>query len=200
MNIDIPTMIANTRISGTGYWESNTKLYHVVCEPLCNWIINYLKNYKDIPLYDFGCGNGHYLKHFNDNGFNKLTGFEGKFPKYPEFNNIIEQDLTKPFNVSEPGNCVFLEVAEHIPAQYEDIMLKNISNACSNKLIMSWAVRGQGGQGHVNCLDNEEVIDKMLDYGFKYLKRDTTIARKSIPDDNPYIWFKTTTMIFKKQG
>jgi hypothetical protein len=199
MSDDINKMRASLKISSTGYWESDIKLYHVRCEPLCDWIIDFLKDEKHVPLYDFGCGNGHYLKKISENGFLNLTGFEGKIPKYKQFDNIIEQDLSKSFKVKTPGNCIFLEVAEHIPEQFENIMIDNVVNACNNKLIMSWAVRGQGGDGHINCLDNHEVVNRFSKRGMTYLEKETNEVRSSIPNDNPYYWFKNTTLIFRKE-
>lgn len=191
-------MYENTKISNTGYWESNGKLFHVRCEPLCAWIANFLQNDKDKLLYDFGCGNGQYLSKLKELGFTKLIGFDGKVPAYKEFEDIRSQDLAKSFLLPEKGNCIFLEVAEHVPAQYEDILLTNITNSCSDKLIMSWAVRGQGGFGHVNCLNNNEAIAKIIAKGFTYLSDETISARNAIPDTDPYPWFKTTTLVFKK--
>jgi len=185
-------------ISNTGYWQDNKKLYHVCCVPLCEWIIEHLSHQKSIPIYDLGCGNGEYSKRLHEAGFESVTGLEGKLPLEAEFNNIQEQDLTVPFVLEKPGNCVFLEVAEHIPAKFEDIMLTNIANSCSNNLIMSWAIRGQAGEGHVNCVDNYEAVAKIEAKGFKYLSEESISARNAIPDDNPYFWFKNTTLVFKK--
>ena len=58
-------------------------------------------------MYDLGCGNGGYLKIMYKNGFTKLTGIEGNIPKYKEYHDIIEQDLTKPFELANSGNCIF---------------------------------------------------------------------------------------------
>lgn len=184
------------RITQTGYWESDDKLYHVRCEGLFNWIVDYLSPQKNKQLYDFGCGLGHYLKPLSNAGFTKLTGFEGKVPLYKEFENIISQDLSVSFSVPEKGNCICLEVGEHIPAQFENIFIDNITNACDDNLIMSWAVRGQQGEGHVNCLNNDEVIPKIVERGFKFLTDETLSARKNVGDQYP--WFQNTTLIFKR--
>jgi SAM-dependent methyltransferase len=186
------------KISATGYWEDKAKLYHTCCEPLCNWIIDYLKDYKDKTLYDFGCGNGQYLAKLHAAGFTKMTGFEGSVPVYKEFDNIIQQDLTIPFLLPETGNCLFLEVAEHVPAQFENIMLDNIINSCNNKLIMSWARRGQGGYGHVNEKNNDEAILKMCSKGLIYLSEESASAKNIIPNNDPCHWFKNTVLIFQK--
>jgi len=187
------------RIAATGYWtDEQQKLYHVRCEPLCDWIINFFGNEKDKQLYDFGCGNGQYLQKISSAGFTKLTGFEGKVPLFKDFENIMQQDLTVPFVLPEKGNCIFLEVAEHVPAQFEDIMLSNVVNACKGKMVMSWAELGQPGCGHVNCASNEMAISKLMAKGMIYMPEETALVRATIPDNDPYIWFKKTTMVFKK--
>ena len=62
---------------------------------------------------------------------------------------------------------------------------------------MSWAIIGQLGDGHVNCMNNDEVISKMNELGFDYLEDDSVSARNSV---SPEIasWFLKTIMIFKK--
>lgn len=184
-------------ISNTGFWASATAhLHHVNSEPLGKWLAEYLKDHKEDAVYDFGCGLGYYLSILKQNGFKYLTGFEGDPAVKKVFDNIITQDLTKPFKVPAPGVCIFLEVAEHIPAEFEEAALSNIINACSGKIIMSWAVRGQAGFGHVNCLDNHEVIEKMAKKGFKYLEEDSLAARSINLDNAP--WFRHTILIFEK--
>ena len=62
---------------------------------------------------------------------------------------------------------------------------------------MSWANRGQGGDGHVNCLDNHEVINKLEKLNFRYCK-DVSAEARSI-DLSSAPWFKNTIMIFEKE-
>lgn len=184
-------------ISNTGFWASATAHnHHVNSEPLGQWLAEYLKDHKDEFIYDFGCGLGYYLSVLKQSGFKYLTGFEGDPAVKKVFDNIIKQDLTKPFKVPAKGTCIFLEVAEHIPAEFETAALDNVINACSGKLIMSWAVRGQAGFGHVNCLDNNEVIEKMAARGFKCLDADSTAARSINLDTAP--WFRHTLFVFEK--
>ena len=186
-----------SEIAKTGFWNGQTAhLHHVNCEPLSKWIVEYLKDHKDGCVYDFGCGLGYYLSKLKDAGFTKLTGFEGDPAKHKVFDNVIKQDLTLPFSVPEKGNCIFLEVAEHIPVEFENQMLDNVLSSCNNLLITSWAIRGQAGFGHVNCLDNHEVIAKITSRGFEYLEADSIAARNIDLSTAP--WFKNTIFIFKK--
>jgi SAM-dependent methyltransferase len=192
-------------ISDTGFWDAQTAhLFHGHSQPLVEWIAKFLENDKEKQLYDFGCGTGQYLKRLQDAGFKKLIGFEGDPPVQREFQDIRKLDLTTSFVLPEKGNVVCLEVAEHIPAQFESVFLDNLANACDGKLIMSWAVRGQGGDGHVNCLNNNEAIDRVIAKGFVYLPNETEAVRATIDpvaNDIPtgqLPWFKNTTLVFKK--
>lgn len=193
-------------ITETGYWTSDdTESIHVHDPRLANWILNYLQNDKDKQLIDFGCGMGDYLKKLHDNGFSNLHGFEGEVRKgSPKF--IKNWDLSNPIKNYEgynslkksAYNTICLEVGEHIPKQYESIFLDNITSLTTNKIILSWAIIGQLGDGHVNCMNNDEVILKMDELGFKYLEDDSISARNSV---SPAIasWFLKTIMIFQKK-
>ena len=50
-----------------------------------------------------------------------------------------------------------LEVAEHIPLENEEAYLDNCCKLCEIGCILSWALPGQGGLGHVNEQPNEYV-------------------------------------------
>jgi len=123
-----------------------------------------------VPVYDFGCGKGDYISYLSSKGF-KTVGYEGT-EGIQELSNhkvpIHRQDLTIPFTVQEKGTVICLEVAEHIPAHLEGQLINNIVNACSNVLILSWAVKGQGGHGHVNEQNSDYVIPRIESEGFIY--------------------------------
>jgi predicted SAM-dependent methyltransferase/glycosyltransferase involved in cell wall biosynthesis len=184
------------QIAPTGYWAGDTAHLHHNCSmPLATWIATYLAAKKDSAVYDFGCGVGSYLKVLHENGFEQLLGFEGDIPTPRMFEHIQQRDLTQPYTVVMKGNVICLEVAEHIPAEFEDVFLDNVTGACNDRLILSWAIRGQGGDGHVNCLDNYEVIGRICKRGFKYLPLESAEARAVITD---LPWFKNTIMIFER--
>jgi SAM-dependent methyltransferase len=185
-------------IAKTGYWNGETAhLHHVHSQELSNWICEFLKDHKTKNLFDFGCGLGNYLKDLQYAGFQYLTGFEADPAVQKVFNNIVKQDLTIPFNLKpNKGNVISLEVGEHIPAEYMNIYLDNICNNCNNYLITSWAIRGQAGFGHVNCLDNHEIIPLIESRDFKLMEKETEEIRNINLSEAP--WFKNTLLIFKK--
>lgn len=185
------------KISKTGYWKGDTAhLGHVYSKELGAWITNFLKNQEEIPVYDLGCGLGNYLKELKENGFNNLTGYEAEVPANAVFKNIKEHDLTKELKLENKGNIISLEVGEHIPLEYMDIYLNNITNNCLKYAIISWAIPNQSGSGHVNCLENKKIISLLEERSFKFLSKETSNARGVIKDD--CFWFKNTILIFEK--
>lgn len=184
-------------IHETGYWPSNgIEGWHYHSKNVNDWIIEYLKNRKSETIYDFGCGLGDYLLNLHKNGFTDLIGFEGDPSRQHEGFQIIKQNLAEPFNLEKKGIIISLEVGEHIPLEYEKIFLENLYNNCSDLLILSWATRGQGGVGHYNEQNNDEIIPKVESLGFKLKESDTQDIRK-VPEDNCW-YFKNTLMIFEK--
>ena len=184
-------------IAETGYWNGETAhIHHVHCTELSKWICKFLEKEKDNLLADFACGLGNYLKDFSENGFTRIMGIDGDIPKQAVYPFILKHDLTLPLEVAFRGNVMSLECGEHIPAQYMNVYLDNITNACNGYLITSWAVRGQEGFGHVNCLDNHEIIPEIEKRGFTYLEKESESAR-SVIKDNTW-WFKNTILIFNK--
>jgi hypothetical protein len=199
-------ILTNNIISDTGFWIIPTEpdKQHIHSSNLANWMSEYLSNDKDKQLIDFGCGMGDYLKNFESHGFTNIYGFEG-LPPAGSPNYVQQYDLTNPIQnhpmynqLKESAyNSLCLEVGEHIPQQYESIFLDNITDITSNKIILSWAIVGQPGHGHVNCLDNIDVINKMNDRGFDYLPEDSAEIRENVDDFTP--WFYNTLMIFKRR-
>ena len=180
-------------VSETGCWMSGVSEKHEFSLELANWVACYLDKTK--RTYDFGCGVGHYLDYLKKNNFIDLVGYEGVVPANRLFENIISQDFTKHFDLERKGNVICLEVGEHIPAQYQNTFLDNVTNACDDILILSWAIRGQLGLFHVNCLNNDEVIQEVEKRGFVFLNDETLSARNCIKENCD--WFKNTILIFK---
>jgi hypothetical protein len=187
-------------ISKTGFWNPETAhIHHIRSIPLENWIVNFLKkiNYpQNKRIWDFGCGLGYYLKALREGGFLGGIGIEGNTPKEAVYNSIYSLDLTSNLKFINKGIVICLEVMEHIPATLTERVLNNIDRNCEDMLILSWAVRGQDGFGHVNCLDNHEVISIIEKRGYILMEEETKSARSVIDDTTP--WFKNTILIFKK--
>ncbi len=188
-------------IANTGFWNGDTAHnHHVHSENLSQWIYDFCLENKILSVTDFGCGLGEYLLKLSPIVAG-LIGVEGSIPKSAKFNRIIEFDLTtnlkEEFALSS-DLAISLEVGEHIPVEYMDVYLDNITYHCEKYLITSWAVRGQAGFGHVNCLDNTEIIPEFEKRGFELLEKETKEAR-SVIEDKAH-WFRNTLFIFKNKA
>jgi hypothetical protein len=87
-------------------------------------------------------------------------------------------------------------VGEHIPKEFETIFIDNLIDNCTFGIILSWAVVGQGGTGHVNCQNNDYVKGKFYERGLKDAEELETQFRA----DAQISWFKNTIMVFRKTG
>lgn len=165
-------------------------------ESLAQSIVDLYKNEVN-TVCDLGCGIGKYTKFFSKY-FNTVHGYEGNITaiKNKVYDKLYYADLTKHYNYTKYDLCVCLEVGEHIPNEYESIFIHNLYNFTGKHLVLSWAVRGQNGKGHVNCLDNNEVIDKLSKIGFDYRDEKTHKLRNHCT----LKWFKNTIMVFGKKG
>lgn len=183
--------------SSTGYWDDKEALeQHDFSYELARWIGEYLP--KGEPIIDMGCGRGAYLRYLHDIGFTTLFGLEGEVYPFNYFGNVEQQDLSILFDKNPKGNTLFLEVGEHIPIEFENIVLDNVCNNTAGKLIISWAIPNQGGYLHVNCKHNIWVIEEIEKRGFKVLLKESMEARSRVEERVSY--FRNTILIFQRNG
>jgi cyclopropane fatty-acyl-phospholipid synthase-like methyltransferase len=181
------------KINEKGFWENQTGEGHAHDTRLAIAIQKLLtkKGYKS--LVDFGCGMGQYVKQFTKQGI-KCQAYDGN----PNTNNLTAGvgqvlDLSQHFELGQVFDCVMsLEVGEHIPDKFESTFLNNITNHACGVVILSWAIPGQDGDGHVNCRSNEYIIQQMLIRGFTFEIDETQKLRRAAS----LWWFKNSIMVF----
>lgn len=179
-------------------WDLEQAKRHV-SSPELAWFLSDTIS-KDDLVIDMGCGIGYYCDYLEKRGYTVL-GVEGTkdIKDVSEFKGIVTWDLSTPIVLpGTPKNTTVLsfEVGEHIPAKHEDTFLDNITQRAKT-VIMSWAVPGQGGDGHVNERPNDYIIGKMRDKGFVLSAVKTAKARKAV-EKSPLWWFKNTLMVFNR--
>lgn len=105
------------------------------------------------------------------------------------------QDLSVPFYLGNTFDWVLsLEVGEHLPHQYETVFIENLMKHAEKGVILSWAVKGQGGAGHFNEQNNDYIKAKFAKYGY----RNDVEAETKLRDKASVGWFKNTIMVFRK--
>ena len=175
-----------------GYWLVNDG--HIFDASLCGAIVDFLKGEKAIDAVDFGCGPGRYVEAMNSEGI-KAKGFDGS-PWLQGTPDCYVADLSQPFFPGDYDWALSLEVGEHIPSEFQETFLDNVAEAAAFGVILSWAVPGQGGRGHVNCQTNEWVKAKMLLRGFVHDDEAQKLLRGKASES----YYRNTLMVFRRKG
>ncbi len=153
---------------------------------------------KSTPILDLGCGLGTYLAYLTTQGFS-CRGIEGTqgITDIADFQKIETADLSRSLDIAWPRSSVLcLEVGEHLAEESEGQLLDNIDRYCDSWLVLSWAIPGQGGHGHINCRPNSHVYDQMTRRGFCLLARETFLLREAA--DETTAWFRNTLLVFRR--
>jgi cyclopropane fatty-acyl-phospholipid synthase-like methyltransferase len=182
-------------IHSNGYWEgTEASSQHVHDANLEKSLVTFFKNEGATSIVDFGCGMGKYVKTFCENGLN-ATGFDGN-PNTPELTNNTCKvlDLSVPVQLEPYDWVMSLEVGEHLPSRFEDTFINNLHNNNKKGIVLSWAVKGQGGHGHFNEQDNAYIKSKICTLGYLNDIRSEDNMRKM----SSLWWFKNTIMVFRK--
>jgi SAM-dependent methyltransferase len=193
-------MDADMKINPRGYWENSTAEGHGHDAKLAEALLAFFEKERTEDLYDIGCGDGFYTKYILENSRIRIRGLDGN-PNTTLLAGPFSEvcDLSKPISFPARDWVLSLEVGEHIPAEFEQIFLNNLHKLNKCGIVLSWAIRGQGGDGHVNCLENEEVIERIQPLGYKldpYASIDLRNKCAEYPETG--WWFRNTLMIFRK--
>ena len=183
-------------ISSKGFWDGvEAENIHCHDPHLSQEIIKFFKGEQVKNVVDLGCGMGNYVKDFRTAGIN-TTGYDGN-PKTPELskNTCSVLDISVPIKFELPYDWVMsLEVGEHIPGEFEDIFIQNLHNNNVRGILLSWAIEGQGGYGHVNCRNNDYIKTKICKLGYT---NDIEIEN-AMRSASSLLWFKNTIMVFRR--
>jgi 2-polyprenyl-3-methyl-5-hydroxy-6-metoxy-1,4-benzoquinol methylase len=179
-----------------GYWI-DAKAKHYFDSSLAESILEVFSREGVSSCVDFGCGaQGYYVHFLREHGI-ACEGYDGN-PYSPKLSKGVVQvlDLSQPFHLQKSFDWVIsLEVGEHIPSQYETFFIENLQRHSKKGIILSWAVEGQKGRGHVNCRNNAYIEKVLQKYGYekdpdmqRFLRKRTHLG-----------WLKHTLMVFRRK-
>lgn len=164
------------------------------------------------PVLDFGCGNASYLVYLRGRGFSGI-GVEGthgltyRVPGHEQPSarfgrksrpslQLVQWDLQHPLWLGVKGNVMSVEVAEHLHAGHHDAFMDNLSRHCAGKLLLTWAVPGQGGLRHVSERTQEQVVPYAARWGFAYLEEESLRWREEVAEELGY--FRKSIYLFQR--
>jgi SAM-dependent methyltransferase len=105
-------------------------------------------------VIDVGCGQGDWLRAFQQCGVSDFLGVDGDYVERDELripeNAFLSWDLNRPLALDRRFDlAVSLEVAEHLPARAAASFIRSLT-ALAPAVAFSAAVPGQGGVNHLN--------------------------------------------------
>lgn len=156
---------------------------------------------KEIPIADLGCGHNFYVSVLRYAGYKDAIGFDlvNLGSQYMKEIDVSKRDLrlykSHETFLGEPARVICLEVGEHVPFDRSAALLDNICSFMGD-VIMSWAIPGQSGVGHINCQDNEWVKGQMGIRGYLMVVDKTVMLRHSVAGCH-CSWFRNTLMYFR---
>ncbi len=159
---------------------------------------------RSYPVIDFGCGNASYLIYLHGHGFTGIgvEGTHGLTYRAPKPNDnelapggrqnarppleLVQWDLQHPLWLGVKGNVMSVEVGEHLRAEHHNAFLDNLSRHCTGKLLLTWAVPGQGGLRHVSERTQEQVVPDVARWGFGFLETESLRWRAAVAEELGY--------------
>lgn len=181
-------------MSNNGAYDLTGVIWHQHSPRLMEAILKLWPD-KSIPVVDLGCGMNYYCSVLEHAGYNAV-GIDGCKLKGVDIVADITGEMIKPALRGFSGNVISLEVGEHLPPHLSNAYLDNV---CSfgGDVLLSWAIPGQAGVGHINCQSNEWVIEQMESRGMKHVPEITAQLRETVVGCS-CSWFKNTLMYFTR--
>lgn len=169
---------AYRRLAGDGVFFRENEMW--MCSLLPRKILDrVLELLAPRTVIDIGCGTGASLDYLLERGV-VVTGVEGSKlavsrARHPE--RIILHNLNRPLNLGKQFDLVWcFEVAEHIHPRHVEALIKTFS-AHGDRIVMSAAQPGQGGEGHLNEQPPAYWIAKLQTAGYRFDEETTAQLR-----------------------
>ena len=190
--------LSGTSVSENGGWcaeiSGPNSTQHAFDEPLAKELNEFFSGKR---VASFGDGPGIYKQYLDSKGSLKCyDAYDGApFVDTTTNNRVKFLDLSVPiYHLDQYDWVISLEVAEHIPAEFEAIYVDNLVRHAKEGIVLSWAKIGQGGHSHVNNRDFEYVKAKMESLGFSHdIKWSTRLKEKA-----SLHWLKDNINVYRR--
>jgi glycosyltransferase involved in cell wall biosynthesis len=164
--------------------------------------------FENIPgkiFGDIGCGNGYIISNLYNKYSKKVWGVDGSEYFMDNIDRSVlsmvkRVDLTNKAKLDKADVAICLEVAEHISAEFSDILVNNIVSVNAKTIIFTAAPPGQAGVNHINLQDHKYWVNKFLANGYLL---DESLSSKFCKDLSGSLlytkWYLDNWMVFRKK-
>jgi SAM-dependent methyltransferase len=171
---------AKRRLLRDGVFHDEDELW--MCSLLPSELLSrVLEQLEPTSVLDVGCGTGKSLDFFLARGLDAF-GIEGSslaISRAANPHRILCANLERPIDLGRRFDLVWsFEVAEHIDGRYADNLVRTLTTH-ADAVVMSAAVPGQGGEGHLNEQPPQYWIERFARMRFDYDRSLTSYLRQS---------------------
>ena len=161
--------------------------------PFANRLSEWIKQLSPKNVLDIGCGPGMYVEEILKRNISAI-GIEVSDKIQKSY--VLNKSL---FDMHETADVVLcMEVAEHLPEEKADDIVKKVVESTESILIWTAAIPGQGGVGHINCQPKEYWREKFEKEGLIYTDILTQKCRNFALKGIHMGWFVNNVQIFIK--
>lgn len=179
------------------FFQNNQKFSYQSAREIVPLVLNLVNCHT---IVDVGCGDGVWLKVFQEHGVEDILGIDGEYVT-PEILTISKEkfvsfDLTQKLILNRQFDLVIsLEVAEHLPPEVSETFIDSLTDLGSC-ILFSAAIPYQPGENHINLQWQDYWVDLFQKRGYVAID----CIRPQVWD-NPKVsyWFAQNTFIFFKK-
>jgi SAM-dependent methyltransferase len=152
-------------------------------------------------VLDIGCGDGRWLRSFQDRGASLVRGVDGPWTDQNrlliEKGDFTQHNLEKPLELAQKFDLAMsMEVAEHVHREFADQFVANLTRH-ADLVFFGAAIPYQGGFRHVNEQWPSYWAEKFAAAGFRCFD----LVRSPIWDrDDVFFWYKQNCLIYIKES
>jgi len=159
-----------------------------------------VNKYNPKSILDIGCGNGIWLKTFEDYGINDYLGTDGDYVNEDifraDYSKFIAKNLESEVNFNKKFDlAISLEVGEHISKHSSETYIKSICKH-SDLIIFSAAIPGQKGTNHINENPQSFWAELFKKQGFHPYDEIRPIIWY---DSRILYWYRQNIIVYKKE-
>lgn len=178
--------------TSTGAWSASSNYTYLLDAGLVKELALL---FAQRTVAEFGAGKGCYTSMLRRFGIH-VEGYDGLPDTVGRSDFMHVADLTEHLKLPTADWVLMLEVAEHVPAPFEEALLSNVDRHSREGAVLSWS-NDRAGNGHANPRNGGYVQAVMRRRGFKLDMATTKTLRQSVAT---WHWLRHNLQVFRRSS